>query len=169
MKTVSGRDPAVSHPVSCWPTPPVSDFAQSSPPAEDASPEGHNGTIRTLKHAPPRIDDTPSLSKLTPAYFNQQLAQREESLVLRGISPQQFREWELQYPTLQEADDVRYEYDSFASRMIVQCMPGPIHDSVQGYFIRRVAAMMDRVAGDACDDLINVNSGTGKCIIPSLT
>lgn len=159
----------ISHPVSSWPTPPASEFARSSPPAEDyGSHEDQNGTLGTLKHGPPPPDDPPSLSKLTPAYFEEQLARREESLVLRDISPQQFREWEALHPTLQEADDVRYEYDSFASRMIVQCMPGPIHDSVQGYFIRRVAATMDRVAGDACDDLINVNSGTGKCMIRSI-
>lgn len=76
-----------------------------------------------------------------------------------------FQEWESLHPTLQEADNARYEYDSFMTRMIVQCMPGPIHDSVQGYFIRLVITAIDRIGGDACEDLVDVNSGTGKRII----
>lgn len=104
---------------------------------------------------------------LTHAYLDQQLAKREGSLFLRHISPQMFHEWESLHPTLQEDDNTRYEYDSSMSRMIVKCMPGPIHDSVQGYFIKRVAATMDRLGGDACEDLIEVNCGTGSYILSS--
>lgn len=104
---------------------------------------------------------------LTPAYFDEQLAKREQSLFLRRVSPHMFHEWEQRHSSLQEDDHVRYEYDSAMSRMIVQCMPGPIHDSVQGYFIKRVATAMDRLGGDACEALIDVNSGTGKSLLAS--
>lgn len=81
------------------------------------------------------------------------------SRFLRRVSPQMFQEWESLHPTLQEADNARYEYDSFTSRTIVQCMSGPIHDSVQGYFIRRVIATIDRIGGDSCEDLVDVKFG----------
>lgn len=110
------------------------------------------------------VDDAQlELSTLTPAFLDQQLATREESLFLRRISPHMLHEWESRHPALREDDVVRYEYDSALSRMIVKCMPGPIHDSVQGYFIKRVAATMDRLGGDACEDLVDVNCGTGTC------
>lgn len=168
--SVPDRFPATptagSRALSTLPTPPSSDVARSSPPAEqDPSREDQDQILRDFKiHPPPLHDDVPELSELTPPYLDQQLAKREASLFFRHISPKMLQEWESIHPTLREADHVRYEYDSAMQRMIVQCMPGPIHDSVQGYFIKCVTTTMDRVGGDACEDLIDVNSGTGKAL-----
>lgn len=91
----------------------------------------------------------------------------EGSLIIPDISPTMLNAWESLHPSLPEADDVRYEYDSITRNMIIKCMPTPIHDSLQVYFTRRITAELAR-AGDAYLDSVMVASGTGELPTSSL-
>lgn len=104
---------------------------------------------------------------MTPTYLrNLRGSNPERPLFLRGITPAAFDEWELRFPDheLREADDVRYEYDSVTERLIVKCMPGPIHDSLQIYFVRRI---MEEGFRTNSFRSMTVASGTGV-IFPTL-
>lgn len=89
----------------------------------------------------PHLIPCPTLDLLTPTYLRHLRGSNpERPLYVRGITPAAFDQWESRFPDheLREADDMRYEYDSVMQRLIVKCMPGPIHDSLQIYFVRRI-------------------------------
>lgn len=81
----------------------------------------------------------------------------EAPLVLHNVTLGDFSTWRSRFPDLIEDDNVRYEYNSRAERMIVKCMPWPIHDSLQIFMCQRI---MKEVSSSKADGKLRFGSGT---------
>lgn len=81
----------------------------------------------------------------------------EAPLVLHNVTLSAFDAWRSRHLDLIEDDNVRYEYNSLAERMIVKCMPWPIHDSLQIFMCQRI---MKEVSSSRADRKLRFGSGT---------
>lgn len=81
----------------------------------------------------------------------------EAPLILQNVTPDDIGNWRSRFPDLIEDDNVRYEYNSLAERMIVKCMPWPIHDSLQIFMCQRITK---EVSSSRADGKLRFGSGT---------
>lgn len=105
----------------------------------------------------PLRPDPISLEDVTPYFLRSGMDHMEAPLVLRNVTPTAFDAWRSLHPDLIEDPTVRYEYNSLTSRMIVKCMPYPIHDSLQIFMCQRIT---EALCGSRAQGKVRCGSGT---------
>lgn len=154
LNSVSATTPP---PLFILPTPPSSNIRPASErPATDTT-DDENAPYPILVKT-----NTPNsvLRTFNPDRLQALRESRESSFMFRNITPNDFCNWEDQYPELYEAKGVRYDYDGFSQRMIIKCMAGSVHDSLPIYFTRVVNRGLDRV-GPECQRALQIFASTG--------
>lgn len=144
-------------PLSILPTPPSSNIRPVLERLAPGTTDHENSPYPILVRA-----NTPNsvLHHFTPDDLRTLRASHESSFIFRNISPNNFSDWEAQYPELYEAKGIRYDYDGLSQRMIVKCMAGSVHDSFPIYFTRVVNRGLDRV-GPECQRALQIFASTG--------
>lgn len=89
--------------------------------------------------------------------FLRETASVEGSLVINNVTPSALLKWESLHPELQEADQVKYEYNSLTQKVVFKCLPTPIHDATQIHFLETV---MSGFIGTKARGKLRVGSGT---------
>lgn len=154
---VSALSATTPPPLSILPTPPSSNIRPTSErPPTDTTDHGNAPYPIVVKANTPRS----GLHTFTPDALLALRASRESSFIFRNIHPDNFSNWEAEYPELYEANDVRYDYDGLSQRMIIKCMAGSVHDSFPIYFTRVVNRGLDRV-GPECQRALQIFASTG--------
>lgn len=74
-----------------------------------------------------------------------------------NVTPSALLKWESLHPELQEADQVRYEYNSLTQKVVFKCLPTPIHDATQIHFI---GTLISGFIGTEARGKLRVGSGT---------
>lgn len=77
--------------------------------------------------------------------------------MINNVTPSALLKWESLHPELQEADQVKYEYNSLTQKVVFKCLPTPIHDATQIHFLETV---MSGFIGTKARGKLRVGSGT---------
>jgi len=139
-------------------SPPVAATAAFSPMPNYPTPE----LYQTPRATPILVDQLPPLSALTPEAILRLQTGHEGQLCLTGVSSEDVRKWESQYPGVIENDNIRQEYNYLNGAFIIKCAPTPTHESVSQFFSDTLFKSLNKLEGEDTVDMVRIGGGMGK-------